>query len=259
MPPESKFKMTIAYDGTRYGGWQVQPNATTIQELIQKSLETIFRKQTFATGSGRTDAGVHALGQTAHFHAPAECDLLRVRRSLNALLPHDIRILDIEPVDESFHARYSAQRKIYRYNLTLGPIENPFTRLYSWHIPTPFDIGAAGYALSAFVGTHDFASFANTGSHEGREKDTVRTIYRAEILPTADGIAIEFEGNGFLYQMVRNMVGSVWEAATGKLQKTIAQILEQKDRRAAGQAAPPHGLFLVNVIYNEIDTSPDYT
>lgn len=251
MDPKATYKMTIAYDGTAYGGWQVQPNAVTIQEVLQDVMSTYFRCPMFTTGSGRTDAGVHALGQSAHFHASPGTDLRRLFRSLNGMLPHDIRILSIEPVAADFHARYSATKKIYRYSLTLGPLANPFTRLYSWHIPTKFDLEALTRAAKYFVGTHNFKSFTNTGYPEDREMDTVRTIYRLECIPTPDGLALEFEGNGFLYKMVRNIVGTLVDTASGKYSPDIIdQMLAQEDRRAAGRAAPPHGLFLVKVFYD---------
>lgn len=244
------YKLIITYDGTAYGGWQVQPNAVTIQQLLQEALTTFFREPILAAGAGRTDAGVHALGQVASFQTAKPFDNRRLLNSLNGLLPKDIRVIDLQEVENDFHPRYSAQKKIYRYHLDLGRFATPFKRLYSWHINARFNHETAAEAASHFIGTHDFRSFANVGYHDGRERDTVRTIYRLDLLRSEDELALEFEGNGFLYKMVRNIVGCIVEAATGKLSTAaIPAMLQQLDRKAAGQAAPPQGLFLVEVIY----------
>ena len=156
-----RYKLTIAYDGTHYCGWQVQKNSTSIQTLIQKSLETTLRHPLDLSGSGRTDAGVHARGQTAHFDTHIQLDINRLRLSLNALLPSDIRVLQIDPVDNDFHARYSATSKIYHYHLHLDPITDPFNRLYRYQIFGPCDIDLLKRGASFFLFTHDFKSFSN--------------------------------------------------------------------------------------------------
>lgn len=245
-----KYKLVVAYDGTQYGGWQVQANSLSIQTLIQRALETLLRVPTDLTGSGRTDAGVHALAQVAHFSAPQELDLRRTLHSLNALLPRDIRIQSIEAVEESFHARYSAVGKIYHYHLRLDPVASPFEHLYTTHVLHKVDLDLLRQACALFVGTHDFSSFANDADRGSASKNPVRTIRRIDVISQPGGVRMEFEGNGFLYKMVRNIVGTLLDVTNQKLSlEEIPRIFEAKDRRRAGQAAPPQGLFLVEVLY----------
>lgn len=240
-----RYKLTIAYDGTHYSGWQVQENAQSIQSLIQRALETVLRHPTDLTGSGRTDAGVHALGQTAHFDTEEKIDLGRLRLSLNALLPPDIRIFAIDPVTADFHARYSALSKIYHYNLHLDPVSDPLTRLYRHHVFGPFDLEKLKEGAQQFVGTHDFTSFANV---KETEIDPIRTLMRLDLVEQPGGVRLEFEGDGFLYKMVRNITGTLLEIGAGK-PRDIGSILAARDRRQAGAAAPPRGLFLMEVRY----------
>lgn len=244
------YKLTIAYDGTPFHGWQVQDNAETIQEFIQRALETILRHPVKIIGSGRTDSGVHALGQVAHFHTETEITLYKVLGSLNGLLPPEIRILNLEEVPASFHSQYSTIGKIYRYEIFLDPVLNPFKRGRAWHIPYKIDVEKMIQASRLFLGTHDFTSFANE-AHEGTAaKDPIRTLQRIEFIQQDGALSIEFEGDGFLYKMVRNMVGTLVEIGSGKREPNeINEILEKRDRRAAGASAPPQGLFLVKVIY----------
>lgn len=244
------FKMTIAYDGTDYHGWQIQPNGVSFQSLIEDALHTITQEKIKIVGAGRTDAGVHALGQVAHFHSSKELSLPRLQHSLNGILPKAIRILNLEEVDDSFHAQYSAISKIYRYHLYLKKEMNPFKRLYVWHIPYTFDEQKLHTASRFFLGTHDFTSFANEAHAGVAAHDPVRNLSRIDIVPEEGGLYIEFEGDGFLYKMVRNIVGVLVECATGKrAPEEIPSILAAKDRRKAGLAAPPQGLFLVSIKY----------
>jgi tRNA pseudouridine38-40 synthase len=242
-----KYKLTISYDGTHYGGWQVQKNALSIQHLVQTALTTLLKTPTLLTGSGRTDAGVHALAQVAHFTAEKELDPFRFAHALNALLPLDIRITKVEKVDSTFHARYDAISKTYYYHLRLDSATNPFTRLYSTHVPYPLDCDLLKKACEFFIGTHDFTSFTNK-SHLGI--NCIRTIYRIDIVEEEGGIRLEFEGNGFLYKMVRNIVGTLLDVSKNKRPLSdIALLLTAKDRKLASEAAPPHGLFLAKVKY----------
>jgi tRNA pseudouridine38-40 synthase len=246
-----KFKLTIAYDGTQYGGWQNQPNAVSIQTLIEQSLSTILRLPTEIIGSGRTDAGVHALGQAAHFCHSEPIDLSRLRLSLNALLPQDIRIRSVEEVDEDFHARYSAIGKTYHYHLHLDPISDPFRRFYSTHVRHPIDLALLKEAAKQFIGTKDFTSFANEAHEGSASKNAVRTLHRLDVIEEAAGLRLEFEGNGFLYKMVRNIVGTLLDIARGQIPlSNLQSIFDAKDRRLAGRTAPPEGLFLVKVHYS---------
>ncbi len=243
-----RYKLTIAYDGTHYSGWQVQENAQSIQALIQKSLETALRHPLDLTGSGRTDAGVHAKGQAAHFDTDVPFEAPRLRASLNALLPSDIRVFEIEPVDADFHARYSAIGKVYHYHLHLDPISDPFSKLYRHQVFGPFDLEKIRSGSQYFLGTHDFTSFANV--KEEAQTDTIRTIKRLDIVEQKGGVRLEFEGDGFLYKMVRNITGTLLDIAAGKLEPAeIPRILSARDRKQARFAAPPQGLFLYKVLY----------
>lgn len=244
------YKLIIAYDGTHYHGWQVQPNGITIQEVLQKQMAVTLRHEVQVTGSGRTDSGVHATGQTAHFHTENELDAGKFLNSINALIPNDIRVLSCTPVTSDFHSRYSATGKIYHYHLWLDRFQSPFHRLYSLHVREKIDLELLQKAAQLFLGTHDFAAFANE-SHTGvASYDSIRTVRRLDLIPQEGGVRIEIEADGFLYKMVRNIVGTLIDCARGKLPiEEIPQIFESKDRRKAGKAAPPHGLFLHHVHY----------
>lgn len=249
-PMTNKYKMTIAYDGTHYGGWQVQPNATSIQALIEQALGVVLRLPIPIIGSGRTDAGVHALGQIAHFMTDKPIDISKVIASLNGMLSDEIRILEIIEVPLNFHARYSAISKIYHYRLHLKKVPDPFNNHYAYHVPHPVDLDLLKETASQFIGTHDFTSFANESNRGTAAKDAIRTLHRIDIVEELGGVRLEFEGDGFLYKMVRNIVGTLLDICAGKIDKEqIPKIFNKKDRRLAGRAAPPHGLCLVAVKY----------
>lgn len=245
------YKLTIVYDGTRYSGWQVQPNAPSIQQCLQEALTAILSgQQVIVIGSGRTDAGVHALGQIAHFRVVHHFDLYRLLWSLNGLLPSDIRVKKIEEVPLHFHAQYSATSKEYHYHLCVDRIMDPFRRLYCWHVLRKLNISLLKEAAALFLGTHDFTSFANEAHAGSVARNPIRTLYRLDVCPMEEEVRLEFEGNGFLYKMVRNIVGTLIEVASQRLAlKDILAIFESKDRRCASPAAPPQGLFLVRVNY----------
>ena len=241
--------MTIAYDGTHYSGWQVQPNARTIQEVIQEALATILKKPTSLIASGRTDAGVHARGQVAHFCADVT-DPFRLLRSLNGLLPHDIRITSLEPAADSFHARFSAKRKTYHYHIHLATVHDPIAHPYRYHVRRLFDLDLAKRAASHFVGTHDFTAFANEANRGSAKTAPIKTLYRLDLACEPHGFRLEFEGSGFLYKMVRNIVGTILTVASGKLDPDAIPVLfKGRDRTKTPKAAPAHGLFLINVTY----------
>ncbi len=247
----TKFKFLIAYDGTKYSGWQVQPNAISIQMLIEEALQIALGKPISVTGSGRTDSGVHAHGQVAHFSSDESFDLKGLHHSLNGILPIDIRIRALAKAPEEFHARYSATGKIYRYHLHTGAVVNPFKRLYSYHFPYPFDVPLLKKAAQYFIGKHDFTSFSNEAHRGSASRNPIRTLKRLEIIEDHDDILFEFEADGFLYKMVRNIMGTLIDVARGKTPlEEIPQIFEAKDRRIAKATAPPHGLFLVKVLYD---------
>lgn len=241
-----RYKLTFSYDGSNYSGWQVQKNAAAIQPIVQKALQTALRHPLNLTGAGRTDAGVHAHGQTAHFDTEVIFDAKKLLLSLNALLPLDIRIFQIDSAAPDFHARYSATSKVYHYHLHLDPVADPFTKLYRHQVFGPFDLEKLKGAASQFVGKRDFTSFANVKG----EKSGVRTLFRLDCLEQKGGIRLEFEGDGFLYKMVRNITGTLLDIASGKiLPEEIPAIFEARDRRKAGSAAPAKGLFLMKVCY----------
>jgi tRNA pseudouridine38-40 synthase len=244
------YKLLVSYDGTNYSGWQVQPNGISIQHLLQKAILTITKEDVIVVGSGRTDAGVHALGQTANFKCSKELDLHSTLRSLNGLIPHDVRIRNIEVVDQDFNARFSAKSKTYHYHLHLGATENPFKRLYSWHLYHKIDIDALKEAAEALVGTFDFTSFSNQSDRGSAGINPVRTIFNIDVVEEDEGICLAYSANGYLYKMVRNITGTLVEVGSGKRSPPDMQkLLNAKDRRLAAAAAPPRGLFLMHVDY----------
>lgn len=254
--PEYKYFLTIAYDGTRYGGWQVQHNALSIQGTIQLVLQTILQMPIALSGSGRTDAGVHALEQTAHFTLKKWIDLDKTFASVNRLLPADIRILSLSRAPADFHARYSATSKIYHYHLHLDAIADPFKRLYAYQPHHKVDLNLLKKCAAYFVGTHDFTSFSHQAHQGSAAHDPVRELYRLEVKDEPGGVRLEFEGNGFLYKMVRNIVGTLLDVCSGKIEEgDIQKIMAAKDRRLAGKTAPPEGLFLVKVHYPQHSSS----
>lgn len=211
-------------------------------------MHTLLKSPVRLVGAGRTDAGVHALGQVAHFCVSRALDCERLSYALNGILPHTIRIKALDQATPSFHAQYSAISKEYHYNLWLEKTVNPFFRLYRHHIYDPkFSLALLKEASQLFLGTHDFVTFANVG---GSVKTTVRSLTRLDCVAQEGGVRLEFEGDGFLYKMVRNIVGTLLEVARGKRQmEEIPKLLAAKDRRMAGPAAPPEALFLIKVNY----------
>lgn len=239
-----KFKITIAYDGTDYAGWQIQPNAPTIQETIEKVLTQIIQKTISITGSGRTDAGVHANGQVAHFILEEGSISLK---SLNGLLPRDIRIFSLEEASPTFHARFSAKEKTYLYHVTTDKVQSPFQRRYAHHNTFPLDLEKIFEALPHFIGTKNFTSFANELSPS---RNPQKTLHELAFIKTETGFTLKFRGDGFLYKMVRNITGTLLDIGRGKLDAaSLPSIFESKSRSFAGKTAPPHGLFLHEVLY----------
>ena len=242
--------LTIAYEGTEFEGWQAQPNGRTIQQLLQDALALLVKHRVHLTGSGRTDAGVHAEAQQAHFKVEQELDLHRMLHALNGILPEAVRVKSIQEVPLLFHARFSAISKEYHYHLHLDPIMDPFHRYYRWHLKGPFDVGLLRQAASLFVGTHDFTTFANSAQEGSAAKNPIRTLYRVDVVEQPGGVRLEFEGDGFLYKMVRNITGMSVEVAQGKCALgRILELLQAKNRRLAARAAPAKGLFLMKVNY----------
>jgi tRNA pseudouridine38-40 synthase len=244
-------KLTVAYDGRAYAGWQIQPDKPTVQSTLQATWQKLTQETVNITAAGRTDAGVHALGQVVGVATETRLSNDDLHRALNALLPDDIVVITIEDAPEGFHATYDAVGKTYRYQLHNGRAPSVFDRHYSWHYPQPLDAAAMHEAGQALVGRHDFSSFESAGSERA---DSIRTIYELTVVrgdaDLANRITIEVTGNGFLYNMVRAIVGTLVEVGVGKRDaRWLAEVLAAKDRRAARQTAPPHGLFLVSVDY----------
>lgn len=244
-----RIKCTISYDGTAFSGYQVQPNKRTVQSVIEEALKKIHKGSSVSiTASGRTDAGVHAFGQVFHFESFLEIDVNGWRRALNANLPSDIYVRSVSIVEESFHARFDVKEKTYRYRILNADQADVFRRNYTFHYPFALDLERMRQATTALVGTHDFTSFC---SSKTAVSDKVRTIFCIDIIKDNDEIIFEVKGNGFLYNMVRILVGTLLEVGAGKRQEVeLSTILEKRDRALAGKTAPASGLYLWDVVYN---------
>ncbi len=245
----SDLSLKVSYDGTGYGGFQVQKNAPTIQGELERALAVIYKEPLRVTGAGRTDAGVHALGQVVHYRAPFEIPCSKLPAALNVLLPPDIVVLKAETAAPGFHACSSAKGKVYRYTLDRAFYPQVMRRRFAYHFPGVFDRQSAERAAKLVEGTHDFGAFRVTGSSV---RSTVRTLYRAGLaeFPEKEIIVLTFEGSGFLYRMVRMLVGSLLRVARGRLEpEDIAAALSGERPEAAGPTAPPQGLCLEKVIY----------
>jgi tRNA pseudouridine38-40 synthase len=247
-------KLTIAYDGADYHGWQLQPGLPTIQGALQDALRQITQEPITIHGASRTDAGVHALGQVAHFKTHSTIDAQEIQRGMNALLPPNIRIVDAQEVGQDFHARWLAQGKTYRYRLYRGEVLPPFDHRRAFHYPWPLDEAAMSAAARAFAGQHDFSSFAaSTGSEEDdKDRDMQRVIHSSEIVrdPHHDEIAYVVRGRSFLRYMVRKIVGTLIEVGKGRVAPSdIPEIFAARDRSRSGPTVPPEGLYLVALEY----------
>lgn len=244
----NRLKCTIEYDGTGFSGFQVQPNGRTVQGDIEKALYKLHKGQEIRIQpSGRTDARVHAHGQVIHFDSPLLIPADRWLMALNTLLPDDIVVKDVEIVDSEFHARYNVTKKEYRYFLLNQKNRDVFRRNHSYYYPYPINLDQVIEAAQFLLGTHDFTSFCSTKSDK---ENKVRTIEEIEIWKDGNEIVFRFVGNGFLYNMVRIIVGTLLKVGQGKLSpEDIQVILEKKDRQAAGKTAPAQGLHLWRVWY----------
>ena len=241
-------RLTIEYDGTAYNGWQRQKNGRTIQEEIEKALLAMTGRKLTLTGAGRTDAGVHSLGQVANFICDTRLEPEAFIKGLNSLLPGDIVIKECAQVHEKFHSRYDAKSKVYNYRILNRVIPAAVGRDYAWHIRKPLFLDEMESAAVCIVGTHDFKAFEGAGSPR---KSTVRTVFNAGLFKNnEDFIVFEIEADGFLRFMVRNIIGTLVCVGLGKISHgDIKEILESRDRSRACATAPPHGLFLMEVKY----------
>ena len=242
-------KLTIEYDGKDFNGWQKQPDKLNIQGTIEKAIEAVTGEVTELNASGRTDAGVHAIGQVANFKTNSKIPIEKIPVALNTKLKKTIRIIDAEEVDERFHSRLSCKRKTYRYVINNSEFSSALYRNLECHIPQKLDIEKMVEAAKYFEGEHDFKAFKASGTSS---KSSVRTIYEAKVYKTEDKrICIELTGNGFLYNMVRIISGTLLDVGLGKIKpEDITKIINEGKRENAGKTLPPYGLFLVKVEYN---------
>lgn len=244
-----RIKLIIEYDGTEYCGWQYQTNGLSVQEVLEGVIQKASGEFSRITGSSRTDAGVHALCQTAHFDTESSIPPERWRFVLNTLLPPDIRVRDSSPAEADFHARFSAHGKSYRYLITNDSTAGALDYRTHWHVPGELNLDAMRSACADIVGTHDFSAFCAAG---GSQKTTVRTIYDASICKNGNEIAFNISGNAFLYNMVRILVGTLADIGKGRLEASaIREAFESLDRRLVGETAPPQGLCLMDVFYEK--------
>lgn len=244
------FKITIAYDGGPFVGWQRQASGTSVQGLIEEALRELDERDVSVAGAGRTDAGVHAMAQVASFALIRDVAADVIVRSLNAKLPREIRVLSAEEVPASFHARFHAVAKAYRYRLWNADVLNPFERAYAWHVFGPLDLSAMAEAAQLVEGRHDFAAFQATGG----KLRTERVILRSTVTASNGGlITYDVTGDGFLRHMVRSIVGTLIEVGRGRRRpEWIRDVIASRDRAQAGRTAPAHGLFLVRVHYSDV-------
>ena len=242
-----RIKITVEYDGTEYCGWQVQPNGITVQQRLNEAVEALTDEKTSVVGSGRTDSGVHAAGQVAHFDTNSTIPPQRFAAALNSVLPADIRVLSSCEAEEGFHARFCAKKKTYSYKMYIAETVRPLWDRYACLLAYPVDVAAMSSAAKLFVGEHDFRSFMTSGSSV---QDTVRTVYSASVTTDGDFITFTVCGSGFLYNMVRIMAGTLVEVGAGRMSEAdVVSALENGQRTLSGKTMPPHGLTLVSVEY----------
>ena len=246
-----KIHLIVEYDGTNYAGWQRQSNAMTVQEKLENAVKKLTGETLCVHGASRTDAGVHALGQSAHFETESRIPADKFSFALNTMLPEDIRVVLSEEVDEEFHSRFSTKGKRYRYLFYDAPHAGALNRNTHAHIIYPLDVEKMNREAQDLVGTHDFGAFAASGSVV---KDTVRTIYKAEVTRNGKEVCLIVEGSGFLYNMVRIIAGTLIYIGTGKLEPgAFRRAIETGNRLDLGITAPAHGLTLMKVFYSDKD------
>ena len=242
-------KLTIEYDGKEFGGWQKQPSKLNIQGEIERAIKDITGEEVGLIGSGRTDSGVHSVGQVANFKTSSIIPIEKIAIAINANIKKSIRIKSAEEVEESFHSRYNCKKKTYRYTINNSKYGTALYRGMEYHVSQELNIEAMEKAIKCFVGEHDFAGFKASGTST---KSSIRTIYKAKLKKDGEKIYIEFTGNGFLYNMVRIIAGTLVDVGIGKTNPDdIPEIIDSKDRTRGGKTLPAHGLCLMEVDYGE--------
>ncbi len=240
--------LVVQYDGTGYAGWQRQADRLTVQAEVETALQKVLGQAATVTAASRTDAGVHALGQVVAFETAVPIPVDNLVRALNDRLPQAVHIVEGGEVPGAFHPRYAASGKLYSYRILNRPLGSPFLTRYAWHVPEPvLDLGRMQDAARLLLGTHDFSAFRSAGSSV---KSSVRRLYRFDVERYGDLIEASLEANGFLYQMVRNLMGTLVEVGSGQREpESVTRLLESRDRTQVGPPAPPEGLCLVRVFY----------
>ena len=240
-------RLTIAYDGYDYSGWQIQPDKRTVQGELVEAVSNLFGKRTYVHGASRTDAGVSALGQVGLFETDSPIPTENLAKAITDKLPADIAVLEASEEAWGFDLMSSVTSKLYRYTIFTGRARPVLNIRHCWHLPTKLDVGAMSEAAKLLVGKKDFKSFAAAAD---KRKSSVRTIFRCDVTSEDESVYVDVEGDGFLYNMVRNIVGTLVDVGTGRWQpEKINDILEAKSRTAAGQLAPPQGLCLMWIKY----------
>lgn len=240
-------KLIIEYDGREFNGWQKQPNKLNIQGEIERAIEIVTGEKVELYASGRTDAGVHSLGQVANFKINKDIDISKIAISINSQVKKSIRIVSAEEVEEKFHSRYSCKRKTYRYVIDNSKYGSAVYRYHRYHMPLELDFEKMKQAISYFEGEHDFKAFKSSGTSS---KSSIRTIYSTKIQKDEEVISFELTGNGFLYNMIRIIAGTLVDVGLGKIKvEDIPSIIANQDRTKAGKTLAAHGLFLVKVEY----------
>lgn len=244
-----RVRLLVAYDGTNYHGWQIQNNAISVEEVLQKALQELLREPVELIGASRTDAGVHAQGNVAVFDTQTRIPAEKIAIAVNQRLPQDIRVMQSEQVADDFHPRYVVSEKTYEYRISNVPIQLPTERLYSYFVYLPLNVEKMQKAAALFIGEHDFAGFCSAKS---QVQTTVRTIYRCEVEKKGHQIRIRVTGSGFLYNMVRIIAGTLVEVGLGRREiSTVSDAIEKADRSLAGPTAPPEGLTLIKINYKK--------
>jgi len=253
-----RVKLTIAYDGTNYCGWQIQPNGITVEEVVNRELSRLLNEDIHVIGASRTDSGVHALGNVAVFDTEARIPAEKISFALNRSLPEDIVVQKSEEVPQDFHPRFCDSTKTYEYRIWNATFVQPVNRLYTYHVHDALDVEAMQCAAKFIVGEHDFASFCSVGA---QVQSTVRTVYSVDVIKENELLTIRVTGAGFLYNMVRIIAGTLLQVGLGaKPAEWVSEVLEAKDRSKAGPTAPAHGLTLMQIVYGrpeEAGAEPD--